>query len=206
VTITGSADILSHRWDCESVEEKSTAPKGSKGEKTDNVESHLYRDADGVIGFNTARLRAAVIEAGRYRQDPRSSRKSISDLLKAAIATVELLVPFARHHREAGQGIRVHFKTRAVVQRSTITWSLPAFHAGWSARVPLLVLLPEYISASVLNELVASARRLCGIGDFRPTYAAFRSPGSRPVKIDAPCLAGLCHFLFGCDMKCSATF
>src|SRR3990167_9841325 len=49
IRIEGTADILFHRWNCEAVEEKATAAKGSKSKKEDNIESYLYRDEDGNI-------------------------------------------------------------------------------------------------------------------------------------------------------------
>jgi hypothetical protein len=33
--------------------------------------------------------------------------------------------------------------------------------------------LPEYISPKDLNEVVAQAGRIVGVGDFRPTYGRF---------------------------------
>jgi len=36
VTIQGCSDLLFHRWNCDEVEIKSAAAKGSKTKKTDN--------------------------------------------------------------------------------------------------------------------------------------------------------------------------
>ena len=37
----------------------------------------------------------------------------------------------------------------------------------------VLVLLPEYISTTLLQEVIANAGRLVGVGDFRPTNGRF---------------------------------
>jgi hypothetical protein len=40
--------------------------------------------------------------------------------------------------------------------------------------IPLLINLPEYVAAKDLNEVIAAAGRLIGVGDFRPTYGRFQ--------------------------------
>lgn len=45
IQITGTAAILFHRWNCESVESKSKAKKGSAEKKSDDVESYVYRNS-----------------------------------------------------------------------------------------------------------------------------------------------------------------
>src|SRR5687767_8033431 len=72
VAIQGSADILFHRWNVEAVAEKAAAAKGSKAKKTDNVESYVYRDDDGFICLPGEYLRGSIINAAKFRQDPRS--------------------------------------------------------------------------------------------------------------------------------------
>jgi hypothetical protein len=45
---------------------------------------------------------------------------------------------------------------------------------GWEATFDFMVNLPEYISPEMLNEVIASAGRLIGVADFRPTYGRFQ--------------------------------
>ena len=45
--------------------------------------------------------------------------------------------------------------------------------AGWTATFVMMVTLPEYVSPQTLNEVVAMAGRINGVGDFRPTYGRF---------------------------------
>src|SRR6476646_1895409 len=76
VRIVGVADILFHRWNCEAVAAQSAAAKGSKSKKTDDVESYVYRNDTGEICLPGEYLRGAIINAAKFRQDPRSPRKS----------------------------------------------------------------------------------------------------------------------------------
>ena len=79
VKIKGVADLLFHRWNCEAVEAKSKAAKGSKAKKTDDIESYVYRNDDKELCIPGEYLRQAVINSpsfGRTRA-PRASLPSI---------------------------------------------------------------------------------------------------------------------------------
>lgn len=167
-TIQGVAPILFHAWNNEAVEEKSKAAKNSKARKTDNVESYVYRCDNGNLGIKGEALHRAIIEAGRYRQDPRSPRKSAMDLLKAGVIPLTIL---------ADTGVQTWDyidRSRVVVQRSAITRERPALSAGWKATFEFLVNTPEYIAPAFLLDLLTQAGRLVGLGDHRPTYGRFQ--------------------------------
>lgn len=167
ITIEGSAPILFHRWSVEGVAAKASAAKGSKAKKTDDVESYLYRDAAGHIAIPGEYLRQSVIEAAKYRQDPRSPRKCAKDLFKAAIISLTDL---------ASTGVvepDYLDRRRVCVQRAAVTRVRPALNAGWSATFQMMVQTPEYISPQTLNAVIADAGRLVGVGDFRPSYGRF---------------------------------
>lgn len=168
VTIEGSADILMHRWNCEAVAEKAASAKGSKSKKTDNIESYVYRNEDGEICIPGEYLRGAIIAAAKFRQDPRSPRKSAMDLFKAAIVTLTPLASLGKFDWDYEDARRV------TVQRAGITRVRPAMKSGWRVTFVFMVTLPEYISPHLLNEVIASAGRLIGIGDFRPTFGRFQ--------------------------------
>src|SRR5271157_412251 len=82
-TIEGSTDLLLHAWNCEAVQEKANSKKGSDAKKTDNLESYARRDDDGQICLPSEYIRMALIASAKFRQDPRSPRKSAMDLYKA---------------------------------------------------------------------------------------------------------------------------
>jgi hypothetical protein len=168
VSIVGTADLLFHRWNCEAVAEKAAAAKGSKAKKTDNVESYVYRTDDNQLGIPGEYLRQAIIHASKYRQDPRSPRKSAMDLFKAAIVSLTILAPLGTTKWDYEHMCRV------TVQRNGVTRVRPAMKSGWRADFQLLVNLPEYVSAETLNEVIVNAGRLIGLADFRPTYGRFQ--------------------------------
>lgn len=165
--LEGTAAILFHRWSDDAVEEKSKAAKGSAAKKTDNVESYVWRNEDGEICIPGEYVRQSCILAAKYRQDPRSPRKSAMDLFKAALISLKELSSLGSTDWDYLD------RHRVVVQRSAITRVRPAMLAGWSASFEFQVLLPEYVSPSVLNGVLVDAGRLVGIGDFRPTFGRF---------------------------------
>lgn len=167
VTITGSADLLFHRWNAEAVTAKGKAAKGSAAKKTDDVESYVYRNDVGELCLPGEYLRQAIVHAAKYRQDPRSPRKSAMDLYKAGVICTTILASLGKAEWD-------YLDTRRVmVQRSGINRTRPAMRAGWSAQFEFLINLPEYIDRNALRETIESAGRLIGVGDFRPTYGRF---------------------------------
>lgn len=167
VVIQGTADFLFHRWNVEAVAEKAAAAKGSKAKKSDDIESYVYRLDSGELAVPGEYLRQSVIHAAKYRQDPRSPRKSAMDLFKAGIVALTPLATLGtdKWHYE--------HKCRVLIQRNGITRVRPAMKAGWEVKIQLMVNLPEYISPQMLHETLSSAGKLVGVGDFRPTYGRF---------------------------------
>lgn len=168
VTIEGVSDFLFHRWNCEAVEEKSKLKKGSEGKKTDIIENFVYRNDNNELCIPGEYLRMSLINAAKFKQDPRSPRKSAMDLYKAAIVVLNPL---------ASLGIKnwdYEDKRRVVIQRAGINRIRPALKSGWKATFELMVNLPEYISPNELCEVIQMAGRLIGLGDFRPTYGRFQ--------------------------------
>jgi hypothetical protein len=167
VFIVGVVDLIFHRWNVEGVEAKSRAAKGSKAKKTDDLESYVYRNEDGHLALPGEYVRQSVIHAAKFRQDPRSPRKSAMDLYKAGVISLTPL---------ASLGVTtwaIEDRRRVRVQNSAVTRVRPALSAGWSAAVQLMVNLPEYIPPDALHEVLVNAGRLVGVGDNRPSYGRF---------------------------------
>lgn len=167
VKIEGVCPLIFHRWNCESVESKGKAKKGSKEKKSDDVESYVYRDDKGFICLPGEYLRMATITAAKFIQDPRSPRKSAMDLFKAALVSLTELASLGSKNWDYLD------KRRVQVQRNGITRSRPAFNPAWQAAIIFMVNLPEYVSPDLLNSTIQQAGRLIGVGDFRPTYGRF---------------------------------
>ena len=178
VQIEGSCDILLHRWNCEAVEAKAKAGKNSAIKKTDDLESYVYRNADGDLCLPGEYLRQSVIEAVRYRQDPRSPRKSARDLYKAGLVPLTDLAPFNGGGVDDWDYVD---RRRVVVNRGGVTRERPAVRAGWTATFRIMVMTPDLISPGDLNDTIATAGRLVGTGDFRPTFGRYRVIGFRVI-------------------------
>lgn len=166
--VIGVSDILFHRWSVDGIEAKSKAAKGSKAKKSDDVESYVYRTEDGLLAIPAEYFRQAIIHAAKFKQDPRSPRKSAMDLFKAAVFPVVTMC-------STGQKDWSYIDRRRVqIQRNGITRERPALRAGWHVQLDLEVVLPEYVSPELLNEVLQLAGRVIGIADFRPTYGRFQ--------------------------------
>jgi hypothetical protein len=179
VRIVGTSAILFHRWSNESVAEKAAAKKGSTAKKTDDVASYVWRDETGAVCLPGHYLIGALTDprngAAKYRQDPRSPRKSALDLFRAGVVATTDLAPIHSAASPSEPAMTWDFldQRRVTVQRAGITRVRPAFLKGWSAEVSLTVLTPEYVSPELLLDVLTMGGRLVGVGDFRPTYGRF---------------------------------
>lgn len=176
ITVEGSAAFLFHRWSVDGVEAKSKAAKGSKAKKEDDLESYVYRTSDGSLAVPAEYFRMAMVNAAKYKQDPRSPRKSAMDLFKAGIVVLEELCDLGTKDWDYID------RRRVMIQRNGITRCRPAMASGWKCTAHLQVLLPEYVSPALLNEVIQSAGRLVGVGDFRPTFGRFQVTNFRVVE------------------------
>lgn len=168
VGVVGVSPYLFRRWSVESIAAKSNAPKGSKLKKEDDIESYVYRDEKGYLAIPSEQFRMSIVNAAKFKQDPRSPRKSAMDLFKAGIACLEPYCSLKTKNWDAVD------QRRVMVQRNGITRSRPMMNTGWKCELNIQVLLPEYIDTVLLNECIQNAGRLCGVGDFRPTYGRYQ--------------------------------
>lgn len=171
VELEGTCPLLFHRWNNESVEAKSKAKKGSAEKKTDDIESFLWRDDSGTVCIPGEYIRQAVIHAAKYEQDPRSPRKSMMDLMKAALVSLTELCSTGLKEPDYID------KRRVVIQRNAVTRSRPALKEGWKVKAILMVNLPEYVEAQKLNALLQQAGRIIGLADFRPSFGRYNVIG-----------------------------
>ena len=120
VALEGSADLLFHRWNCEAVDEKARAAKNSKSKKTDNIETYVWRDDSGTLCIPGEYLRMSILHSAKFKQDPRSPRKSAFDLFKAGVIS---LTPLA----SLGVASWDYLDTRRVtIQRNGMNRTRPA--------------------------------------------------------------------------------
>lgn len=169
VRIVGTAPLLFHAWNIESIAEKAASAKGSKAKKTDDLESYVYRTPDGILGVPGQNFAATIQMAGKFMQDPRSPRKSAFDLCKAGVIPLSTVAPFIP---ETATWDFEH-ACRVTIQRAGVTRVRPAMREGWRIAFDLLITTPEYLPPATMASLIGNAGRLVGLCDFRPTYGRF---------------------------------
>jgi hypothetical protein len=167
VQLTGTADLLFHRWNSQAVDEKAKAAKNSKAKKTDDIESYVYRNDEGHLCIPGEYVRQAVVMAAKFRQDPRSPRKSAMDLYKAGVVPLTILASTGKTAWDYEDTRRV------VIQRAGVNRTRPALKQGWKAEFEFLILTPEYIAPMDLHGVMTQAGVLVGLADFRPTFGRF---------------------------------
>ncbi len=177
VTIRGVGDSLFHAWNSESVAAKAGAAKGSKAKKTDDIESYVYRNEKGEICIPGSYLRGSIVNAAKFRQDPRSPRKSAMDMFKAGVVALTPLASLGTKDWDYIDRQRVVLKTSGAFTRER-----PAMRAGWEASFEFSIQLPEYISSELLSEVIVDAGRLVGVGDHRPTFGRFVTSNFKIVQ------------------------
>lgn len=122
---------------------------------------------DKSLAIPGAYLRQSIINAAKFRQDPRSPRKSATDLYKAGIICLTPLASLGQNDWDYED------KRRVVIQKNAITRTRPALKSGWKATFILLVNTPEHINENDLHGVISDAGKLVGVGDFRPGYGRF---------------------------------
>ena len=167
VEVEGTAAFLFHRWSVDGIKAKADSGKGCTAKKTDDLESYVYRDEKGNLGIPGEYFRMSLINAAKYRQDPRSPRKSAMDLFKAGIVTLTDVASVGKKEWDFID------RRRVMIQRNGITRHRPGLLSGWTVEMDFQCLLPEYISPALLNEVIQASGRLVGVGDFRPTFGRF---------------------------------
>ena len=171
ITVKGVCPILFHRWSVDGIEAKAKAAKGSKAKREDDLESYVYRNEAKELCIPAEYFRMAIINTAKFKQDPRSPRKSAMDLFKAAIFPLDELCSLGIKEWDYVD------RRRAPVQRQGITRNRPAVKEGWETTVFLQCVLPEYVNPSLLNDVVQLAGRVNGVADHRPTFGRFQVVG-----------------------------
>jgi hypothetical protein len=171
IVVVGTAPLLMHAYNVESVEAKGKAAKGSAARKSDDLEASVYRvsENDRRIGIPCANFCAAMSIAAKSIPDPRSPRKSMMDLVKASVISLDPVAPFIPDVDEWDFVDR----RRVVVQRSAVPRSRPAMNKGWKVAFTVLVNAAEYVPPDVLHSLATKAGMFQGLLDYRPTYGRF---------------------------------
>lgn len=180
VGIVGTAPLLFHAWNVQSVAGKAAAAKGSKAKKSDDIESYAYRDENGNLGIPGQNFAASIQVSGKFMQDPRSPRKSAFDLCRAGVIALSIVAPF----EPLTTTWDYEDSRRVTVQRNGITRVRPAMREGWRIKFDLLITTPEYLPPPTMAHLINQAGRLVGLCDFRPTFGRFAVESTEILPVE----------------------
>lgn len=172
VTIEGVAHLICHKFDCDEVESKSKAAKGSKTKKTDNVESYVYRVPEtnecGVPGKNIkAMLTSKKNGAAKSFSDPRSKMKSAAEMMQASIFVEPEVASLGKKTWDFIDRSHMNVQNRGIVRLR------PGFTRGWRLTFVVNVVQPALVPPEFLRQVIDHAGNFCGLGDSRPDYGRF---------------------------------
>jgi hypothetical protein len=174
VTIEGVSKMLFHRYDCEAVETKGKAGKGTKEKKTDNIESYVYRNDDGQLCVPAENLHSTLAVSAKSFQDPRSPRKSARDLVNAGILVLPDLMILKRPDGRPYDTWDFLDRRRVTVQQSAVSRTRPGVEAGWRIEADITILVPGLIPVPLLRTVLNNAGAVVGLCDFRPRFGRFQ--------------------------------
>lgn len=169
ITLRGVSPILFHRFDCDAVEAKARATKNSRAKQTDNLESFVYRDAEGFLCVPGVALHAALVCSAKHNQDPRNPRASMMALAKAGL----VVEPHLARFQPSVQTWDFEDRRGVVVNRGRVIRIRPAMREGWRLSFQVRSILAQYITPEVLYELLVRAGQTVGLCDFRPAFGRF---------------------------------
>ncbi len=170
VEITGTAPILFHRYDPDSVERKGNAKKGDKLKKTDDIQSYVYRDENGYLGVDASVIHGTLVNAAKRFKDPSNNRASCMEITKAGLIISPATPLFDPKTREW----EMEDRRGVSVQRNRVTRVRPAMRAGWRLRFEVTSILPTLLTEERIQELLTTAGTLVGLCDYRPVFGRFR--------------------------------
>lgn len=172
VTVEGVAHLICHKFDCDEVEAKAAASKGSKTKKTDNLESYVYRvpgtNECGIPGKNVkAMLTSKKNGAAKSFSDPRSKMKSAAEMMQASIFVEPEVASLGKKTWDFVDRSHMNVQNRGIVRLR------PGFTKGWHLSFIVNVVQPALVPPEFLRQVIDHAGNFCGLGDSRPDYGRF---------------------------------
>lgn len=169
VKVKGKSSLLLHQY----VEADATTSKKKKKVyvPAEEAEKVCYRTEDGQIYIPSTHFKGAMIKSGTdfiY-----SGRKTYKEYIKSGIFFKEkeiILTP---------QKYNIN-NTPVVIGQSRIMRSRPEFKE-WECTFTIEV-INEDLDKTVLKEILQSAGKFQGVGDFRPEYGRFEVVSFEVVK------------------------
>jgi len=160
VSVKGIAPLLMNKF----IGDKPTESK--RGKKVyipeDEAERKTYRTSDGKLFLPNTHFKASMIKASTDFK--MSGRKSYKDYVKAGVFIMEEEIVLEQQEYEI-------FACPVVIQRARVMSWRPKFKE-WNCSFTIEI-TDGFINPTTLKEILSTAGKYKGVGDFRPEYGRF---------------------------------
>ena len=161
VKITGTADILCHRFAMEKDDKDGKKDKQYIPEE--DAEKSLYKDENGCY-IPSSMLEASCREAAKNFKNKKSN---YSKVIQSSVFANEDKIYLGKQTYDSID------QRPVVVQRARIVRSRPKFNSGWSLETTFSF-DDDRISEKTLKDIFVEAGAIKGIGDHRPKFGRFK--------------------------------
>ncbi len=168
VKVEGKAPLLMNRF---SVEEKTTSRAKKVYIAKDEAEKKTYRTEKGKLFLPSSHFKASMVKAATDFK--MTGRKSYKEYIKAGIFFDESEIVLDQQKYEI-------FETPVVIQRARVMSWRPMFKE-WSCEF-VMELADEMLNVTDVKQILESAGRFKGVGDFRPEHGRFVVKSFTKVK------------------------
>lgn len=164
VEITGIAPLLHHRFQTEDHGENASKSKKKVYDPVEEAEKCLYRNAAGEIYQPAEHIFQSMVKgAVAYKFE---GKKTYKDVITSGIAISPEDIPLIIENEYEIDARPV------VIQRSRVVRWRPRFNE-WKVRFTIDILDDENISVPILKDILETAGKTKGIGDYRPRFGRF---------------------------------
>jgi hypothetical protein len=159
VTIQGTTPLLFNRFRDVQIEGKSKKRTGAMAES--EIEDKLYQDEKGKTLLPSVYLKNCIVEASKQFKIVGKGKSTYSKLVASTVDIAPFMI-------ELDAGKYEVFRISAVnpMTRGRMMTERPKYNK-WEATFEI-VLNDEQLDVSVINEILESAGKYVGIGDWRP--------------------------------------
>jgi len=166
VKIRGIRPLLMNRFPVEEYLKEDSKPNkvGKPVDPMEEAKKALYVNSKGEICTPATHILGAMIRAASDYRIPGKGKKTFKDAVKSGVIIEPEMIPHKNQKWELD--IRP-----VVVNRARIPRARPRFDE-WELEFTVTV-LDERITPAILKEILTSAGRYRGIGDFRPQFGLF---------------------------------
>ncbi len=159
VKVIGKAPLLMNKF---SVEEKTTSRAKKVYVPEKEAERKTYRTEKGKLFLPSTHFKASMVKSATDFK--MTGRKTYKEYIKAGVFIDEAEIVLDQQEYEI-------FETPVVIQRARVMSWRPMFKE-WSCQFTL-ELADEMLNSTIVKEILESAGRFKGVGDFRPEHGRF---------------------------------